>query len=60
VDPRERDFMILRFVDQWQYHEIAVARGTPIGTVQWKIFNSKKKLAGHLTSRRLLFAGRPQ
>jgi hypothetical protein len=32
----------------------------PIGTVQWKIFNSKKKLAGHLKSRRLLFAGRPQ
>jgi hypothetical protein len=25
VDPRERDFMILRFVDQWQYHEITVA-----------------------------------
>jgi DNA-directed RNA polymerase specialized sigma24 family protein len=61
VDPRERYFMILRFVDQWQYHEIAVARrGTPIGTVQWKIFYSKKKLAGHLTSRRLLFAGRQQ
>jgi DNA-directed RNA polymerase specialized sigma24 family protein len=43
--------MILRFVEQWEYHEIAAARGTPIGTVQWRIFNSKKKLAGHLTSR---------
>jgi RNA polymerase sigma-70 factor (ECF subfamily) len=51
LDSRERDFMMLRFVEQWEYHEIAAARGTPIGTVQWRIFNSKKKLAGHLTSR---------
>jgi RNA polymerase sigma factor (sigma-70 family) len=51
LDARERDVMILRFVEQWEYHEIAAARGTPIGTVQWRIFNSKKKLAVHLTSR---------
>jgi DNA-directed RNA polymerase specialized sigma24 family protein len=51
LDARERDLMTLPFVDQWQYHEIAAARATPIRTVQWKIFNSKKKLAGHLMSR---------
>lgn len=51
LDARERDFMMLRFVEQWEYHEIAAARDTPIGTVQWRIFNSKKKLAGHLASR---------
>jgi RNA polymerase sigma-70 factor, ECF subfamily len=51
LDPRERDVMMLRFVEQWEYHEIAAARGTPIGTVQWRIFNSKKKLARHLTCR---------
>jgi RNA polymerase sigma-70 factor (ECF subfamily) len=51
LDVRERDVMTLRFVEQWEYHEIAAARGTPIGTVQWRIFNSKKKLAVHLTSR---------
>jgi RNA polymerase sigma-70 factor (ECF subfamily) len=51
LDARERDVMTLRFVEQWEYHEIAAARGTPIGTVQWRIFNSKKKLAGHLMSR---------
>jgi RNA polymerase sigma-70 factor, ECF subfamily len=51
LDPRERDVMTLRFVEQWEYHEIAAARATPIGTVQWRIFNSKKKLAGHLMSR---------
>jgi RNA polymerase sigma-70 factor, ECF subfamily len=48
LDARERDVMMLRFVEQWEYHEIAAARNTPIGTVQWRIFNSKKKLARHL------------
>jgi RNA polymerase sigma-70 factor (ECF subfamily) len=57
LDPRERDVMTLRFVEQWEYHEIAAARATPIGTVQWRIFNSKKKLAGHLTSRQRLSPG---
>jgi RNA polymerase sigma-70 factor (ECF subfamily) len=51
LDVREREVMILRFVEQWEYHEIAAARGAPIGTVQWRIFNSKKKLARHLRSR---------
>jgi len=48
---RERDVMTLRFIEQWEYHEIAAIRGTPIGTVQWRIFNSKKKLARHLRTR---------
>ena len=51
LDASERDVMMLRFVEQWEYHEIAAIRGTPIGTVQWRVFNSKKKLAKHLTSR---------
>jgi RNA polymerase sigma-70 factor (ECF subfamily) len=56
LDPRERDFMMLRFIEQWEYHEIAADRGTPIGTVQWRIFNSKKKLARHLTSQPAIHA----
>lgn len=56
LDERERDVMTLRFVEQWEYHEIAAARATPIGTIQWRIFNSKKKLAGHLTPRRSVCA----
>lgn len=48
LDAKERDIMMLRFVEEWEYHEIAAARDTPIGTVQWRIFNSKKKLARHL------------
>ena len=51
LDARERDVMTLRFVEEWEYHEIAAARGTPIGTVQWRVFNAKKKLAPYLTTR---------
>ena len=51
LDVKERDVMMLRFVEDWEYHEIAAARGTPIGTVQWRVFNSKKKLATHLASQ---------
>ncbi|HEX4771183.1 MAG TPA: RNA polymerase sigma factor [Bryobacteraceae bacterium] len=50
LDERERDVMTLRFVEEWEYHEIAAARRIPIGTVQWRVFNSKKKLAKHLSA----------
>lgn len=45
---REREVMRLRFVEQWEYHEIAAAQAVPIGTIQWQVFNAKKKLAPHL------------
>jgi RNA polymerase sigma-70 factor (ECF subfamily) len=48
LNPREREVMTLRFVEQWEYHEIAAARNMPIGTVQWIVFNAKKKLAPRL------------
>ncbi|MBV8830185.1 MAG: sigma-70 family RNA polymerase sigma factor [Acidobacteriaceae bacterium] len=48
LDAGEREVMMLRFIEEWEYHEIAAIRGTPIGTVQWRIFNSKRKLAKHL------------
>jgi len=51
LDTRERELMMLRFVERWEYHEIAAVQGAPIGTVQWRIFNSKKKLARHLKPR---------
>ena len=44
----EKEALTLRFVEEWEYHEIAAARNIPIGTVQWRVFNSKKKLAAHL------------
>jgi DNA-directed RNA polymerase specialized sigma24 family protein len=43
--------MRLRFIEQWEYHEIAAAQDTPIGTVQWRVFNAKKKLAPYLKTR---------
>ena len=48
LEPQEQETMMLRFVEQWEYHEIAAAKAIPIGTVQWRVFNSKKKLAPHL------------
>ena len=44
----EREVMTLRFVEEWEYHEIAAERLIPIGTLQWRVFNAKKKLAPHL------------
>jgi len=49
LDDQEGQTMTLRFVEQWEYHEIAAAQAIPIGTVQWRVFNSKKKLAAHLS-----------
>lgn len=40
--------MTLRFVEEMEYHEIAAVQ-VPIGTVQWRVFNFKKKLAPYLT-----------
>lgn len=51
LEPQERDVMMLRFVEDWEYHEIAAAQAIPIGTAQWRVFNSKKKLAVHLNRR---------
>jgi RNA polymerase sigma-70 factor (ECF subfamily) len=54
LDAQERETMTLRFVEQWEYHEIAAAQAVPIGTVQWRVFNSKKKLAAHLSPVQVL------
>lgn len=54
LDNQERETMTLRFVEEWEYHEIAAAQAIPIGTVQWRVFNSKKKLAPHLRSLRVI------
>ena len=51
LDSREREVMKLRFIEDWEYHEIAAAHDVPIGTVQWRVFNAKKKLASHLIAR---------
>jgi RNA polymerase sigma-70 factor (ECF subfamily) len=50
LDSREREALTLRFIEEWEYHEIAAAKAIPIGTVQWRVFNAKKKLAPRLKS----------
>ena len=49
LNEHEREAMTLRFVEEWEYHEFAAAKTIPIGAVQWRVFNSKKKLAGYLS-----------
>jgi DNA-directed RNA polymerase specialized sigma24 family protein len=49
LDPREQDLVLLRFVEEWEYHEIASSQAVPIGTVQWRVFNLKKRLRCILT-----------
>ena len=51
LDSREQEVMRLRFIEQWEYHEIAAAQATPIGTVQWRVAKAKKKLAPYLKTR---------
>jgi RNA polymerase sigma-70 factor (ECF subfamily) len=48
LDSREREALTLRFIEQWEYHEIAAAQNIPIGTVQWRVFSAKRKLVPHL------------
>jgi Sigma-70, region 4 len=43
LDSSERELITLRYIEQWQYHEIAADKAIPIGTVQWRVFNAKKK-----------------
>ncbi len=49
LDVHEREVMMLRFIEDWKYHEIASAKSIPIGTVQWRVFSAKKKLAPWVT-----------
>jgi RNA polymerase sigma-70 factor (ECF subfamily) len=48
LESREREALTLRFVEEWKYQEIAAVKDIPIGTVLWRVFNAKKKLAIHL------------
>jgi RNA polymerase sigma factor (sigma-70 family) len=52
LNSREQELMRLRFIEQWEYHEIAAAQALPIGTVLWKVYNAQKKLAPYLKTRK--------
>lgn len=51
LDSREGEALRLPFIEDKEYHEIDSAKGIPIGTVQWRVFNAKKKLAPILRRR---------
>jgi RNA polymerase sigma-70 factor (ECF subfamily) len=51
LDSREGEALRLRFIEDRKYHEIASAKGIPIGTVQWRVSNAKRKLAPILRRR---------
>jgi RNA polymerase sigma-70 factor (ECF subfamily) len=45
LEPEEREIMLLRYMEELEYHEIASLLRISIGTVQWKVFRARKKLA---------------
>ncbi len=45
LDPEEQELLKLRYLDELRYEEIAAALAIPLGTVKWRIHNSKRKLA---------------
>ena len=44
LKPHEQEILRLKFIEDWEYHEIAANKAIPIGTVQWRVFNAKRKL----------------
>ncbi len=45
LEPAERDLIVLRFVAELSYEELALALSIPLGTVKWRLFKAKQKLA---------------
>lgn len=41
----DRELVLLRYVDGFTYQEIAAMVEAPVGTVQWRVFQLKKRLA---------------
>ena len=46
LKPQERELLVLRYLEGFEYHELASMLNIPIGTVQWRVFQLKKTLAG--------------
>jgi RNA polymerase sigma factor (sigma-70 family) len=52
LEPQERQIMLLRYIEELGYQEIATALNIPLGTVKWKIFRAKAKLSETLKGMR--------
>jgi RNA polymerase sigma-70 factor, ECF subfamily len=44
LETREQQIMVLRYVEELSYREIATALALPVGTVKWKLFRARSKL----------------
>ena len=62
LDPADRDLVVLRFVEGLSYEELAAVFSLPLGTIKWRIFSARKKLAMviHPSSDRNQIAGTHQ
>lgn len=45
LDPADRDLVVLRFVEGLSYEELTAIFSIPLGTIKWRLFNARKKLA---------------
>jgi RNA polymerase sigma-70 factor (ECF subfamily) len=52
LEADEHQIMILRYVEDLSYQEIATALAIPLGTVKWKIFDAKMRLTEILNQSR--------
>jgi RNA polymerase sigma-70 factor, ECF subfamily len=52
LDEGEREALTLRYLEGLTHHEIATVLEIPIGTVQWRVYQSTKKLAAHFGAPR--------
>ena len=52
MDEAEREILVLRFVEDLNYGEISEVLGMPVGTIKWKVFSAKQKLAA-ITGRKV-------
>ena len=48
ISPQHREVLLLRFLEDMSYEQIAVAVGCPVGTVRSRIHNAKAALRGIL------------
>ena len=52
MDAIEREILVLRFAEDLDYPEISEVLGIPVGTIKWKVYNAKRKLAA-VTGRKV-------
>ncbi|MEO7142121.1 MAG: RNA polymerase sigma factor [Bryobacteraceae bacterium] len=52
LEPIERRIMMLRYVEELGYQEIATALSLPLGTVKWKIYSAKERLSAQLAPQK--------